>query len=141
MPAPHLLRRHRPAAQAGGFALLLLLLAGCASAAPADAGQRVGDGDSFRMTPGREVALPDDSRLRYLRLVTDSRCPPDVNCVWAGDAIVEFAWTPAGGAAQSFELHTGLEPRSHAVGNRRLVLVSLERGPEPAATLRLEGGD
>ena len=141
MPASHPLRRHRPAAQAGGFVLLPLLLTGCASADPPDAGQRVGDGDGFRMTLGREVVLPDDSRLRYLRLASDSRCPPEVRCVWAGDAIVEFAWTPASGAAQSFELHTGLEPRSHAVGNRRLVLVSLERGPKPAAALRLEDGD
>jgi hypothetical protein len=140
MPAPHPLRRHRPAAQTG-FALLLPLLASCASAAPPDTGQHVGGGDGFRMAVGEEMALPDDSRLRYLRLATDSRCPPEVRCVWAGDAIVEFAWTPASGAAQSFELHTGLEPRSHAVGNRRLVLVSLERGPEPAAVLRLEDSD
>ena len=141
MPDPHPLRRYRPTAQTGGFALLLLLLAGCASADPPDGERRVGDGDGFRMAVGEEVVLPDDSRLRYLRLVTDSRCPPDVNCVWAGDAIVEFSWVAASGATQTFELHTGLEPRSHSVDGRTLVLVSLDRGPDPAAQLRLEGDD
>lgn len=139
MPAAHPPRR-RPAAQAGIRAALLLLIAGCASAGPSDAGRRVGEGAAFRMAVGEEVTLPDDGRLRYLRLVTDSRCPPEVRCVWAGDAIVEFAWTPADGAATSFELHTGLEPRSHALGSRRLVLDSLERGRDPSATLRLEPG-
>lgn len=138
MPAPHPFCRQRPATHTVGLVLLLLLLAGCASADPPDTGQRVGDGDDFSMAVGEEVVLPDDSRLRYLRLVTDSRCPPEVNCVWAGDAVVKFSWAPAGGAAQPFELHTGLEPRSHAIGSWRLVLVSLDRGPGPSAGLRLE---
>jgi hypothetical protein len=62
--------------------------------------------------------------------------------VWAGDAIVSFEWSPAGagGTPQRFELHTGLEPRSQAIGGRKLVLESLERGEAPAATLRVEAG-
>ena len=47
--------------------------------------------------------------------------------------------TPQGGAAEAFELHTGLEPRSKDLGHgRTLVLVELGRGEAPAATLRLE---
>lgn len=129
-------------------ALLPLSLAACASGIAGDgtAGgsdgtdAKVADGRSFTLRPGQSVTLADDSRLRYVRLVNDSRCPPDVECVWAGDAIVAFEWSPAGGAPQSFELHTGKEPRSHAIGGRRLVLKSLERGPAPAATLVVEGG-
>lgn len=118
----------------------LLMLVSCASATAPENGQRVADGASFRMAVGEQVLLADDSRLRYVRVVEDSRCPPDVNCVWAGDAVVAFEWTPPGSPAQAFELHTGLEPRSHALGERRLVLESLERGADPAAQLRLEGG-
>lgn len=129
-------------------ALLPLSLAACASGTAGDgtgggsddAGAQIADGRSFTMQPGQSVTLADDSRLRYVRLVNDSRCPPDVQCVWAGDAIVAFEWSPAGGAPQSFELHTGKEPRSHAIGSRKLVLKSLERGPAPAATLVVEGG-
>lgn len=124
-------------------ALLPLSLAACASSTAAggeDAGAKVADGAEFQLQVGQGVTLADDSRVRYVRLVNDSRCPPDVQCVWAGDAIVALEWAPANGAAQGFELHTGLEPRSHAVGDRKLVLKALERGAAPAATLQVESG-
>jgi hypothetical protein len=130
--------------------LLPLSLAACASGTaggeaqgsepPSETSAKIADGASFRMPLGQSVVLADDSQLRYLRLVNDSRCAPDVQCVWAGDAIVAFEWAPSDGAAQRFELHTGLEPRSHAIGGRKLVLESLERGAAPAATLRVETG-
>lgn len=121
--------------------LLPLSLAACASTTSGDdATTPVSDGSSFRLSPGQGVTLADNSRLRYLRLVNDSRCAPDVQCVWAGDAIVAFEWTPAGGDAERFELHTGLEPRSHAIGGRTLTLQALERGEAPAATLRVDAG-
>ena len=130
--------------------LLPLSLAACASGtaggetqggeAAGETSANIADGASFRMQVGQSVVLADDSRLRYLRLVNDSRCAPDVQCVWAGDAIVAFEWAPGDGAPQRFELHTGLEPRSRAIGGRKLVLESLERGATPAATLRVETG-
>lgn len=117
--------------------LLPLSMAACATAA-ADGEARIADGTGFTMQAGGQVRLADGSRLHYLRLVTDSRCPPGVQCVWAGDAIVAFEWSPAGGAAQAFELHTGKEPRSQVLGERTLVLESLARGAQPAATLEIE---
>ncbi len=128
-------------------ALLPLSLAACASSTAGgaagsggDAGTQIADGASFTMQPGQSVTLADDSRLRYVRLINDSRCPPDVQCVWAGDAVVAFEWSPPGGPAQPFELHTGKEPRSHVVGSRKVALKSLERGEAPAATLVVESG-
>lgn len=118
--------------------LLPLSLAACATPASDGDGARVADGSGFTLQVGEQVRLADDSRLRYLRLVTDSRCPPDVQCVWAGDAIVALEWSPADSAAQAFELHTGKEPRSQALGGRTLVLESLARGAQPAATLKIE---
>ena len=119
--------------------LLPLSLTACASVAGGSK-PAIADGADFRMHAGQTVTLADNSRLRYVRVANDSRCPPDVQCVWAGDAIVAFEWSPAGGRAQGFELHTGLEPRSHAIGVRQLVLKSLERGAEPEAELRVEAG-
>lgn len=128
-----------------GFLPLLLVAcssgpAGASTDTPGEAAvDTVADGAPFTMQVGDMVKLADSSQLRYLRLIKDSRCPPDVRCVWAGDAIVEFSWTPEGGEASKFELHTGLEPRSHAIGERKLVLDALERGGAPAATLKVEG--
>lgn len=97
-----------------------------------------GDAHDARLRPGEQVALGDAGRLRYERLVNDSRCAPDVQCVWAGDAEVAFEWTSASGTRKSFSLHTGIEPRQQALDGHRLVLVALDRGPAPAATVRLE---
>lgn len=120
--------------------LLPLSLAACATPASGADEARIADGATFTLQAGQQVRLADDSQLRYQRLVTDSRCPPDVQCVWAGDAIVAFEWSPANGAAQAFELHTGKDPRSHALGGRTLTLTSLARGAAPAASLRIEAG-
>ena len=93
---------------------------------------------AFTLQPGQARDFAGAGTLRYGRVASDSRCPPDRQCVWAGDAIVAFSWTPAGGAAEAFELHTGLEPRSKALAGGMLVLESLARGAAPAATLRLD---
>lgn len=86
----------------------------------------IADGSTFQISPGQHVRLADGSDLRYERLISDSRCPPKVQCVWAGDAVLAFSWTAQGAAAQSFELHTGLEPRSKMLGPRKLTLQSVE---------------
>lgn len=133
-------------------ALLPLSLATCASGAAGsapdndgtagggDSGTTVADGSDFTLQVGERATLADDSRLRYVRLVEDSRCPPDVQCVWAGDAIVALQWTSAAGAAQDFELHTGVEPRTQAIGTRNVTLKSLARGAQPEASLVVNAG-
>ncbi|WP_159017671.1 hypothetical protein [Cognatiluteimonas profundi] len=96
------------------------------------------DGQSFAMHPGESVTLADNSALRYLRVVNDSRCPPGVQCIWAGDAEVAFEWKPAGGGMTAFSLHTGKGAKQQVLGERTLVLVSLARGDAPEAQLRIE---
>jgi hypothetical protein len=119
----------------------LLALAACATTS---SGSRAGapgpaDGDTFTMVPGQAVALPGEGTLRYASLVNDSRCLPDVQCIWAGDAEVAFQWRPdGGGAIDAFSLHTGKGDTSHRIGRHLLALVELARGEAPEARLRLE---
>jgi len=121
------------------FPLLFAFLGACAAvSAHGDAAVAVADGSEFTIQPGERVALADHGSLRYLRVLADSRCQPDVQCIWAGDAEVAFEWTPAGGTAQGFSLHTGKGPKEQALGDRRLVLVSLSRGTSPSARLRID---
>jgi len=126
------------------FAALALSLAACtsvASSGDADGGgARIADGSTFRMTPGEAVTLADASTLRYERVSNDSRCAPDVQCVWAGDAEVAFTWRSAGGGRDAFSLHTGRGEKSHAIGDRTVTLVDLGRGPAPEATLKVDAG-
>lgn len=92
---------------------------------------------TIALAPGEQVAL-DGGSLRFLRVVNDSRCAPDVQCVWAGDAEIALTWTPTGGAPRGFSLHTGVEPRQQALGDGRSVrLLDLARGPTPTARMAL----
>ena len=118
---------------------LFAVLVGCATVSAHDdaSTDAVVDGADFTMQPGAQVALADGSNLRYLRVLEDSRCKPDVQCIWAGDAEVAFQWTPSAGSPQDFSLHTGKAPRDHVLGDRLLTLLSLTRGPAPSATLRV----
>lgn len=118
--------------------------AGSGSAAASDAAAAsdsaaVAIGQTFAMTPGQSVALPDRGALRYVGVKNDSRCPPERQCVWAGDAEVTFEWTAAGAAAESFGLHTGFRDKaSKTMGGKTLTLVSLDRGKSPQAQLKLD---
>ena len=126
----------RPAVTAG----VLATVAACTivSATGGNGGRVIDDGQKFAMHLGEQVTLGDHSTLRYVRVTNDSRCPPGVKCIWAGDAEVAFQWTATNAAAQAFGLHTGTDPKQQIVGERHLTLLSLARGDAPEAQLRIE---
>jgi hypothetical protein len=63
--------------------LFVLLAAGVCAAQAARVGRK------FELKVGRVVTLDGGSlRLRFARVASDSRCPEDVDCVWAGNAEV-----------------------------------------------------
>lgn len=113
----------------------LVLLSGCAS------GAGVVAGDDFTMAAGEQVSLPDASTLRYIGIANDSRCPPDVLCIRAGDADVLFDHAVGGNAASRIALNTERQ-RAAAIGQWQLELVALAaRGAPPAVTLRIDAGN
>jgi hypothetical protein len=63
----------------------------------------------IKLLEGSSATL-DDAKLevRFVKVITDSRCPPKVVCVWAGDAELSFAVSipMAGAPAQLITLHT-----------------------------------
>ncbi len=116
---------------------LALSAAGCMTATNA-AVDKIIDGQTFAMQPGQQVALPDRSRLHYVGVQSDSRCPPDVQCIQAGNALVGFKWQPGGDEALSFALSTPEPPQSRDLGSLRLTLLSLAFGAAPKVQLRIE---
>ena len=114
--------------------LLAVALLGCASGGTA---RSVALGQPFTLQPGERVSLPGDASLRYLGIANDSRCPPDVQCIRAGDADVLFEFTPAGGTTEKITLNTERMP-SAPVGAWKLQLVTLEQGDAPRATVRVD---
>ena len=95
--------------------LLGLFLAACATAAPPSAGPTARLG---------QYAFIDGLRIRPIRVVEDSRCPSNVQCVWAGRLVVE---TEISGRAP-YQLRT-LElgkPEAVAVAGGSLTLAAAE---------------
>ena len=118
---------------------LLTTLVACSTVSAAGGGgvRSIDDGQEFSMEIGERVMLADRANLRYIGVANDSRCMPDVQCIWAGDAEVQFEWS-MGDATRTFSLHTGKDPKQQTLGERRLALVSLARGDAPEVHLRIE---
>ena len=114
---------------------LTALLGACA--VPTNVGIRAADGAAIALLPGQTASLSNGGRLRYLRLVNDSRCAPDVQCVWAGDAVIALHWVPATGAERDLELHfnTAGGPSHADLDGRRLTFTALSREGAQASLL------
>ena len=79
-------------------------------AKPAPSTVGAGLGEDVKLNAGQEVKIATkDLTVRFTRLVADSRCPANVQCIWAGDATVELLLSePGRGESTKAELHTGL---------------------------------
>jgi hypothetical protein len=119
------------------IAALFLAASACASLDEPAPSTMVVPGTTFTLAPGGIAALPGGDRLRYAAVTADSRCPPDVQCVWAGEATVAFDVLPAGGMPQRISLVLPREPVAVA-GAWRIHLLELARGEAPAATVRVD---
>lgn len=118
---------------------LALLLAGCATPADHGTGLPVQTNSSVTLAPGHSARWQDGSALHYLAVTNDSRCPPDVTCVWAGDAELALRWQAADGRQHPLRLHSNPQAGATAAsfGAVRITLDALEYAP-PVATLRVE---
>ncbi|MBB5769571.1 hypothetical protein GGR67_003679 [Xanthomonas arboricola] len=105
-------------------ALLAVSLAGCAAAGsitarPIEGPVRLGD-----------IAAVDGPRVRPDRVIEDSRCPAEVQCVLAGRLIVR-ATVLGGGWSKQIDLTLGVPV---AVADGQLTLVDATAPPADSAT-------
>lgn len=119
--------------------ILATALGGCAH--PYNVGIAAADGSTVALDPGQTASLAS-GRLRYVRVVADSRCPPDVQCVWAGDAAIKLQWTGNAGDARTVTLHSNPQAGENAatLGGRKVSFAALARGT-PRASLRIDRAD
>ncbi len=89
------------------------------------------------LAPG-ETASAWSLRLRFDEVVTDSRCPTDVECVWAGSVEVAITVT-AGGASAAYRLFVGEEPGAVVHEGVTIELVGVT--PERVSTRAIEPED
>ncbi len=113
--------------------LAVLLLGGCGALAACGGGPSqpsdVAAGQEFTLAPGA-AAVADGLRVSFERVVSDSRCPTDAVCVWAGEVIVELKVD--GGSRQ---LRPG---ESATTAGHRVSLVRVEPYPSSAAAISRE---
>lgn len=81
---------------------------------------------------GDEVRVDSLLRVGFTRVLSDSRCPSLVICIWEGDAAVGLATGIGMGPSYPDTLHTTLDPRAMDFGGYYITL--LELAPYPAAS-------
>ena len=108
-------------------ALLALACSGSPPTAPT--------GTNITLRVGESVSIAGTPLvLTFVRIGEDSRCPPDVTCIWSGNARVELD-ARTGGELESVSLNTNVGPREAVVGVFRVSLVELT--PPPGSNVRV----
>ena len=89
-------------------------------------------GQPFELRVGKSATIAGEGlTISFEGVPSDSRCPTSVQCVWAGNAVVQVVASKDGKAA-GFELNTNLEPKTATYLTYTIELVSLE--PYPTST-------
>jgi hypothetical protein len=100
-------------------------------AALASASATVSLDQPFELRVGRSATVAGEGlTVSFQAVPSDSRCPTGVQCVWAGNAVVQVVLSKDGKAFGA-ELNTNLEPTSVDYLNYNVALVSL--APYPTA--------
>jgi hypothetical protein len=87
------------------------------------------------LRPGQSASIRGErATVVFDRIVSDSRCAVDVQCIRAGEARAALRLEPGGGPEISFELDTDRD-RSQEVGGYRVTLVGLS--PAPRSTVEI----
>jgi hypothetical protein len=88
----------------------------------------IGPGEAATLAVGHSAVIRGtDVRFR-VDGISDSRCPADVRCVWAGDAIAVLTLTGAG-ASRTDTLHLTRAPRTATYGGHVLELMDIQPVP------------
>lgn len=112
-----------------------LTLANCAGV---DTAVVAKPGVEFNLAVGKTATLSgSDYRITFNRVTDDSRCPLDVQCVWAGDARIELTVSRNSVPADTRSISLASPNDEVTIGDRRIRFVSLAPSPrqsEPPAS-------
>ena len=90
-------------------------------------------GDTVTLAIGASVRLaPAGTLVSFDKVLSDSRCRPEMMCVWAGSVRVRLTVSENAGSATAVELESNFDPRSVVVGAYRLRLLP-EVEPAPGS--------
>ncbi|HEV7644676.1 MAG TPA: hypothetical protein VGO50_12085 [Pyrinomonadaceae bacterium] len=82
--------------------------------------------DQMQLRVGQQKSMSKGKvRVKFISVTEDSRCPADVDCVWAGNAKVKIQVWVRGGETKVFELGTNGGDKAGQADAYRVELVSL----------------
>ncbi len=120
-------------------AAMVSVASGCVTAPQSDEqlkplpAVQVEAGREFKLGVGQEARVRGTTVVMLFAGVSeDSRCPKDVQCVWAGNAKLRLRWSGASGGATEVQVNTGVEPRNASYAGYRVRIVAIE--PVPVST-------
>jgi hypothetical protein len=122
-------------------AMLFVLLTACVGAA-----QTARIGREFKFKVGRVVTLDGGNlRVRFVGVASDSRCPVDVNCIWAGNADVQFEVSTKGrrGWQEKRTLNLNTNASTERPGEekyRRYTIKLVGLNPQPRSKRKIPAG-
>ncbi len=119
------------------FATIAMLAAGCVSASqplPGTTGTagtvQVSMGQDFQLTAGQSGRVNGTPiTVTFHSVGADSRCPSNVQCVWAGDAVINLGLSSTTTLAQDTAMHTNLDPKFADYAGYRVRVVGLSPVP------------
>lgn len=95
-------------------------------------------GRPFELRPGASETLRGGLTITFGRVNSDSRCPMDVVCVWAGDASLSVSLSHAAGGPAERELHTDPTRAETLYLSYSIKLVALAPYPRSDGQIRPE---
>ena len=112
--------------------VLAILTASCTTPAqPGTTGvipsEQVQANRQFDLKSGQEAHIQGTPiSVRFLGVAEDSRCPSDVVCVWAGNAVVRLSLMSTQAPSIDAALNTTLDPKNVTFGGYTIRLVDLK---------------
>ncbi|HET7712685.1 MAG TPA: hypothetical protein VFL80_12205 [Thermoanaerobaculia bacterium] len=88
-------------------------------------------GRQFDLAVGQEAQIQGTSvNVRFSGVGEDSRCAIDVQCVWAGNAVVMLTLRSSDAPASESALNTTLDPKQTAYAGYNIRLIALKPAPK-----------
>ena len=118
-----------------------LVVAAALTAAGCKGVTDVQPGEPFQLQVGQVAVVPDSSlALRFEAVPQDSRCPVDVQCIWAGDGVVRLGLRTSADSSTA-DLHTNPGAGSARVQAGAWTIELLSLAPAPHANHPIPAGD
>lgn len=92
----------------------------------------------FALAPGESARTAEGVGVQYVSLIDDSRCPPGVQCVWAGTVRIAVTLTAPSRDAWSDTLDLVRKRRGATVDGFAVRFMAFEPPPVPPGAPRID---